>query len=155
MTDHTTTTEDEVDRVRALKLLTFSEARARAGVARLLIGQLRAVARRITTADAHDFAYAVWAEFRGDGGRHATTPPHLVAGVFAQVAPFLDETTLMRMARETWGERDVELHDGADRIVWMPADDMLIVTIGHHHPDGSTGQIELLVSPMRVTRSGS
>ncbi|MDI9889933.1 hypothetical protein [Microbacterium sp. IEGM 1404] len=152
MTDHTT---DEGDRIIALASLRLTEARARAGVSRMLLAQLHHHSRRVTTADAHDFAYAVWAEFRGDGGRHHETPPHLVAGVFAQVAPFLDETTTMRLARETWGDRDTELHDGADRIVWMPSDDLLIVTVAHQHADGSIGQLELLISPMRVTRSGS
>jgi len=154
MTDHTNT-DDDRDRFRALANLRLAEARARAGVARVLIAHLRALSHQITTADAHDYAYAVWAEFRGDGGRHHETPPHLVAGVFAQVAPFLDETTIMRLARETWGERDTELHDGPDRIVWMPTDDLLIVTVGHRHHDGSIGQLELVISPMRVARTTS
>lgn len=153
MTDHTT--DEDRERLRALAILRLAEARARAILARRLIAQLRAVARDITVADAHDFAYAVWAEFRGDGGRHHETPPNLVAGVFAQVAPFLDEATIMRLAHETWGDRDVELIDGLDRVVWMPADEMAIITVGHTHRDGTVGQIELLVSPMRLTRSGS
>lgn len=153
MTDYTT--DEDRERFEALATLRLTEARARAILARRLIAQLRAVSRQVTVADAHDFAYGVWAEFRGDGGRHHETPPTLVAGVFAQVAPFLDENTIMRLARETWGDRDVELIDGLDRVVWMPADEMAIITVGHTHPDGSAGQIELLVSPMRVTRSGS
>lgn len=152
MTDHLTADQNR-DRLHALAHLRLIEARARATIARFLVAQLHDASRQITPPDAHDFAYAVWAEFRGDGGRHAETPPTLVAGVFAQVAPFLDETTIMRIARETWGDRDIELHDGPDRIVWMPADDLLIVTVSHRHGDGALGQMELVVSPMRVARS--
>jgi hypothetical protein len=150
MTDHIT---DEGERIMALARLRLTEAEGRAALARMLLAQLRHHARAITTSDAHDYAYAVWAEFLGDGGRE--TPERIKAGVFAQVAPFLDEATMFRIATDTWGAEDREIECGADRVVWMPADDLLIVTTAHHHFDGTVGQIEMVVSPMRVTRSNA
>lgn len=150
MTDHII---DEGQRIIALARLRLTEARARAAVARMLLGQLRQCAQQITTADAHDYAYAVWAEFCGETAREIGMPLDLQAGVFAQAAPFLDEPTIFRIARETWGEGDMEVQCGLDRVVWMPADDLLIVTAGHLHADGSAGQLELVVSPLRITRS--
>ncbi|GAA3009320.1 hypothetical protein [Microbacterium aurantiacum] len=148
MTDHI---PDEGRRIMALAALRLTQARARAAVARMLLDQLRQRSRHLTSADAHDFAYAVWAEFLGDDGRAEDMPIELQASVFAKVAPWLDEETMIRLARERWGDLGLETGCGLDRVIWMPADELLIITTGHTHPDGTTGQVDMVVSPMRVS----
>ncbi len=143
---------DEGRRIMALATLRLTEARARAAGARLMLDQLRARRHDLTTADAHDFACELWAEFQGVDGRALDMPIDLQAGVFAQTALFLDEPTVLRLARETWGDTDLDITCGLDSVVWMPADDVVIATAGHVHTDGTTGQIVMVVSPLGATR---
>lgn len=146
MSDHI----NEKDRTLALEHLRFTEARARAAVAKTLLTSLGNHSRHLTPEDRHDYAYAVWAEFRGDDDRATYMPLELQAGVFAQAALWLRQDVLIRLARETWGDVPMDAADGVNRVQWMPDDDALILTVGHLHSDGTAMTVDMVVTPMRV-----
>lgn len=117
---------DEERRQAALNILTMVEARTRTATAKTLLGILSNYTRDITPEDAHDRAYAFWAEFAGDGGRTLTDEMH--AEVIARLVPFLDEPTLHRIARDTFGDRAVDTNGGSGHVQWVPSDGVLFVT---------------------------
>lgn len=117
---------DEERRQAALNILSMVEARTRTATAKTLLNILGNYRRDITPEDAHDFAYALWAEFAGDGGRTITDDMH--AEVIAHLIPFLDEPTLHRIARDTFGDRPVDTNGGSGHVVWVPSDGVLFVT---------------------------
>lgn len=116
----------EERRQSALRLLNMVEARTRTATAKTLLHILDNHRRDITPEDAHDFAYAIWAEFAGDGGRTITDEMH--AEVIARLVTFLDEPTLHRIARDTFADRPIDTNGGSGHIVWIPSDKVLFVT---------------------------
>lgn len=137
-------------RIMALARLNLTEARCRAALAKSLLAALSVHSHDISRNDAHDFAYAVWAEFRGDGGRTDHMPLELQAGVFAQVALWLDHDVILRIARDTWGSVPVDAADGDERVQWLPDDDALILTVRHLLSDGTEMIADVVVTPGRL-----
>lgn len=145
--DHET---DERQRQSTLTHLNLMEARCRAKLARTLLSNLHNHARHLTRADLHDYAYAIWAEFRGDGGRTEFMPRELEAGVFAHASLWLDHETILRLAREAWGDAAVDASDGEDRVQWMPEDDTVIFSVKHLLSDGTPMVADIVVMPGRL-----
>lgn len=138
--------DEGAERVRVLAHLDHVEAEFRAKTARALLDVLENHARHITRADQHDRAYAIWAEFYGDGGRADTMPADLLAGVFAQAAKWLDSATIMTLARHVWGATPFDARHGDNRVQWMPDDGMAILTITHLLSDGTRAIADTVVS---------
>lgn len=141
---------DEERRTIALAHLDHFEAQARASVARALLTSLENHARHLTRADQHDGAYAIWAEFYGDGGRTDTIPDNLLAGVFAQASKWLDNATIMTLARHVWGDKPFDATEGDNRVQWMPEDSIVILTIPHLLSDGTRAVADGIVSDAGV-----
>ncbi|MCC4906930.1 hypothetical protein [Microbacterium sp. cx-59] len=146
MTDHEV---DPGQRVIALASLHLAEARARAGVGKVLLESLGHHARSLTRDDQHDFALAVWEAFASDAAC-PSMPLDMQAAVFASAALYLREDVILRIARETWGDRRVEAGDDCNRVTWMPEDEMLVLNVGHLHSDGTRMRAQFVISPMRM-----
>lgn len=142
--DVTAHLDEDVRRVRVLDYLDDVEAQFRASTARALLTTLENHARHLTRADLHDRAYAIWAEFYGDGGR--TTPGDLIAGVFVQSAKWLDHPTIMTLARHVWGTTPFDGRYADNRVQWMPEDAVVILTIPHLLSDGTRVVADVVVS---------
>lgn len=143
--------DDDVQRLRVLAHLDHLEAKFRAATARALLTTLENHARHITRADQHDRAYAIWAEFYGDGGRADTIPDDLLAGVFAQASKWLDHPMIMTLARHVWGEKPFDATEGDNRVQWMPEDSIVILTIPHLLSDGTRMVADVIVSDSNLT----
>ncbi|WP_295821614.1 hypothetical protein [uncultured Microbacterium sp.] len=142
--DVTAHLDEDLQRLRVLAHLDKVEAHFRASTARALLTTLENHARHLTHADLHDRAYAIWAEFYGDGGR--TTPADLVAGVFVQSAKWLDHPTIMTLARHVWGTTPFDQRYADNRVQWMPEDAVVILTIPHLLSDGTRVVADVVVS---------
>lgn len=116
----------EERRQATLNILDMVEARTRTATAKTLLHILAIHRRDITPEDAHNTAYAYWAEFVGDGGRNLTDEMH--AEVLARLITFLDEATIHRIARDTFGDRPVDTNGGSGHVQWIPSDDTLFIT---------------------------
>lgn len=146
--DHIVT--DEQRRTDTLAHLDHLEAKFRASVARALLSTLENHARHLTRADQHDRSYAIWAEFYGDGGRTETIPDDLLAGVFVQAAKWLDQATIMILARHVWGDRPFDAVEGENRVQWMPDDGTVILSIPHLLSDGTHAVADSVVTDSGV-----
>jgi hypothetical protein len=144
---------EEQRRARALAHLDDFEAKARASVARACLINLENHSRQITRADWHDRAYAIFAEFYGDGGRVEHMPDNLLAGVFAQATKWMDESTIIDLARQVWGGFPFDASDGDNRVQWMPEDDTVILTVPHLLSDGTRAVADCVVTPGRMVGS--
>jgi len=148
--DHIT---DEQRRARAIAHLDDFEAKARASVARACLISLENHAHHITRADQHDRAYAIFAEFYGDGGRTEHIPDDLLAGVFVQAAKWLDNATIMTLARHVWGTTPFDASEGENRVQWMPEDGIAILTYRHLLSDGTAAVADAMVSDTNTVGS--
>lgn len=148
MTGHIIT--DEERRARALAHLDHQETVFCASTARALLITLENHSHVLTRADWHDRAYAIFADFYGDGDRIQHLPDDLLAGVFAQTAKWLDESTIVALARKVWGDTAFDATEGDNRVQWMPADDMVILTVPHLLSDGTQMLADCVVTPGRL-----
>lgn len=146
--DHIIT--DEQRRTDTLAHLDDLEAKVRASVAKALLSTLENHSRHLTRADQHDRAYAIWAEFYGDGGRTESIPDELLAGVFVQASKWLDQSTIMTLARNVWGDRPFDAVDGEDRVQWMPEDATAILTVRHLLSDGTPAVANVVVTDTKI-----
>jgi hypothetical protein len=139
----------EGERILALAALRLTESRARATLAHYLLNQLANRARLLERDDLHDIAVHIWESFL-DADPERSTPLELQAAVFAQAALWMREETILRLAFNAWGTQEFDIEAGADHVRWMPADECIVLGIGHTHPDGTTGRMHVVITPMKL-----
>lgn len=98
---------DEGRRIMALGHLHMVEAATRTATAKTMLHILDNHRRDITLEEITDAMHAE---------------------VVSRLATFLDEPTLHRIARDTWGDRTVDVNSTGGHVVWVPADDTLFIT---------------------------